>query len=345
VKVSRWMHVAGIAAVITAVALAGSFGVAKAPAAQSAPFKTALVLDTGGPNDNGFNKNQVVGLNTATALIHGTSLELLSPSASQYSTNYTQAVNAGSNLIIAAGFLLESTVQTYAQANPSIKFAITDDPASAVGGYSNEMGITYKTEQGGCMVGVLAAKEAQSMGTKVIGVVGGYEIPPVDAYIAGYKFCAQKAVPGTSVVVKYSNDFGDPTVCSPLAKQEIDQNHAQVIFQVAGGCGNGALQYAGTHGAWGIGVDDDQYGQYPHILTSALKRTDRGVENAILAAYHHTWKGGKNFSLTLKNQGVGVGQIDSSVPFGWKSLMNQYRSQIIKGTLHVPNHCPNNSCA
>jgi len=338
------MLLAGMAALVVASALAGSIGASKAPAAAVAGFKSALVLDTGGPNDNGFNKNQVAGLKQASAQIHGSYLELLSNSSSDYSPNYTQAVNAGSNIIIAAGFLLESTVQQYAQANPSIKFAITDDPASAVGGYKNEMGITYKSQQGGCLVGVLAAKEAQNMGHKVIGVVGGYEIPPVDSYIAGYKYCAQKAVPGTTVVVKYSNNFNDPTQCSPLAKQEIDQNNAQVIFQVAGGCGDGALAYAGNHGKWGIGVDSDESGVAPKILTSALKKTDVGVETVILKAFNHTWNGGHNVSLSLKNNGVGVGKIDASVPKAWISLMNNYKGQILNGSLKVPNHCPNNSC-
>ena len=344
-KVSRWMLVAGAAALVVAVALAGSIGVAKAPAAAATAFKSALVLDTGGPNDNGFNKNQVVGLKKASAQIHGTYLELLSNSSSDYSPNYTQAVNAGSNIIIAAGFLLESTVQQYAQANPGTKFAITDDPASAVGGYKNEMGITYKTQQGGCLVGVLAAKEAQNLGHKVIGVVGGFEIPPVDSYIAGYKYCAQKAVPGTTVVVKYSDNFNDPTQCSPLAKQEIDQNNAEVIFQVAGGCGDGALSYATSHGKWGIGVDSDESSTFSNnLLTSALKKTDVGVEQVILKAFNHKWNGGHNVALSLSNNGVGVGKIDASVPKAWISLMNNYKAQILNGSLKPPAHCPNNSC-
>jgi basic membrane protein A len=332
------MHVAGIAAVVTAVALAGTLGVAKAPAAATASgWKSTLVLDTGGPNDNGFNKNQIVGLHQATAAIGGaTDQVLLSNSDSDYSPNYTTAVNGGSDIIIAAGFLLGDTVKNFAQNHQAIKFAITDDPASAIGGYANEMGITYTTQQGGCLVGVLAAKEAQSMGTKVIGVVGGISIPPVNSYIAGYKFCAQKAVPGTQVVIQYSGNFTDESSCAALAKNEIDNNHAQVIFQVAGGCGDGALKYAGSHGKWGVGVDTDEAAVANNVLTSALKKTDVGVKTAVLAAFHKTWKGGKNFNLNLKNGGVGIGAIDPSVPAAWKNLMNKYKKQIITGQLHPP---------
>ena len=334
-KVSRWMLVAGTAAIVVAVALAGSIGVGKAPAAAAVAFKTALVLDTGGPNDNGFNANQVIGLNVATAQIHGSKLLLLSNSSSDYSPNYQTALSENANLIIAAGFLLGPTVQNFAQANPGTKFAITDDPAVAVGGYANEMGITYKSNQAGCLAGVLAAKEAQYRGHKIIGAVGGIQIPPVDIWIAGYKFCAQKAVPGTQVLIQYSGNFTNEADCAALAQNEMGQN-AQVIFQVAGGCGIGALKYAGNHGAWGVGVDSEESGDAPNVLTSALKKTDRGVETVILKAFNHTWNGGHNVRLSLVNGGVGIGKIDPSVPKAWITLMNQFKNNILNGSLKPP---------
>ena len=73
--------------------------------------------------------------------------------------------------------------------------------------FTNVEGITYAANEGGCLVGVLAAKMAQKAGKKVIGAVGGIKIPPVDIWIAGYRYCAQKAVPGTKVLIGYSQDF------------------------------------------------------------------------------------------------------------------------------------------
>ena len=134
-------------------------------------------------------------------------------------------------------------MEQYAKQYPNIKFAITDDPVSDIGGLPNEEGITYATQEGGCLVGVLAAKMAKKMGHKVIGVAGGIEIPPVDSYIAGYKYCAAKAVPGTKTLVQYSGNFTDESACATIAQNEINQG-AQVIFQVAGLCGDGALKEA-----------------------------------------------------------------------------------------------------
>ena len=82
---------------------------------------------------------------------------------------------------------------------------------------------------------------AQKTAANTIGAVGGLKIPPVDIWIAGYKFCAQKAVPGTKVLVGYSQDFVATDKCKTVATNQIAQG-AQVLFQVAGGCGLGTLQ-------------------------------------------------------------------------------------------------------
>jgi len=345
VKISRWMLVAGTAAIVAAVALAGSIGVSKAPAAAAAQFKSALVSDVAGFNDNGFNANQLKGLKKETAAIGGKYYALVSHSSSDYTPNYTTAINDKANIIIAAGFLLGDTMNTFSKNNPKTKFAITDDSAAFVGGRKNEEGITYATQEGGCLVGVLAAEYAASKGTKVIGVVGGIEIPPVDSYIAGYEYCAQKAVPGTKIYVQYSNDFVNESACATLAQNEINIDHAQVIFQVAGLCGDGALTAAAAAGKVGIGVDADEFNVAPgHILTSALKKTDVGVEHAISDAYHNTWHGGKDILLNLKNNGVGVGKTGTMVKSSWKTLMNSYRAKIIAGTLKPPAVCKHAHC-
>src|SRR5207253_6640436 len=140
----------------------------------------------------------------------------------------------------------------------------------------NIEGLTYAANEGGCLVGVLAAKMAQKEGGNTIGAVGGLKIPPVDIWIAGYKFCAPKAVPGTKVLIQYSQDFVATDKCKTVAENEISQG-ADVLFQVAGGCGLGTLKAADDAGVWGIGVDVDQYNLAKRVLTSGVKRVDNGV--------------------------------------------------------------------
>jgi basic membrane protein A len=182
---------------------------------------------------------------------------------------------------------------------------------------------------------VLAAKMAKKMGGNTVGAVGGIKIPPVDIWIAGYKYCVDKVAPGMKVLVQYSNDFVATDKCQTVAQNEIGQG-AKVLFQVAGGCGLGTLKAADDAGIWGIGVDVDQYNDAKRVLTSGIKRVDTGVYDAIQQAKAGKFKGGSDLVFDLKNNGMGVGKINPSVPKSWVALMNSYKHRIIAGTLKVP---------
>jgi len=332
VKVSRWIALWGAVALVAVVATSAAFA---RGTAQKSGFTAALVSDTAGFNDNGFNKNQLKGLNEAVKKVHGTALPLLSHSASDYSPNFNTAIRKGAKLVIAAGYLLGSTMKTYSQKFPNVDFAITDDTYKDAGGGKNVEGITYATQQVGCLVGILSAKMSQKLGGHAIGAVGGIKIPSVDSYIAGYQYCAAKVVPGMKTITQYSNDFQAEDKCATIAQNEIGQG-AKVIFQVAGGCGIGALKTAGTSGVYGVGVDTDEYGVAKNILTSATKHTDTGVYDTVLAAAAGKFKGGTDVLFDLKNNGVGVGKINPKVPKAWIALMNSYKAKIIAGKLNVP---------
>jgi basic membrane protein A and related proteins len=314
-----------------------------ASAAPRASFKAALVSDVIGFNDAGFNRNQLKGLNAAVKKVGGTAIPEVSHSTSDYAPNFNAAIRGGANIVVAAGFLLANTEATYAKQFPNVNFAITDYPVEAAPFadkkgkvlFKNVEGITYAANESGCLVGVLAANMAKKLGGNTIGAVGGIKIPPVDIWIAGYKFCANKAVPGTKVLVQYSNDFGKQDLCKAVAENEIGQG-AKVLFQVAGGCGIGALKAADAANLWGIGVDSDEYNDAKRILTSATKHTDTGVYDTVTQAAAGNFKGGTDLVFNLKNNGVGVGKINPAVPSSWITLMNSYKAKIIAGTLKVP---------
>jgi basic membrane protein A and related proteins len=342
VKVSR-LTPAVLVAVLVLVGAVLAAGASGKSAAPSAGTSVALVSDIGRFTDKGFNQNQLKGLNDAKAKLGITTLPLQSNATSDYAPNFNTAVRKGAKLVVAAGFLLANTEATYAKKFPNVDFAITDytvhtAPFSNKKGnplYKNVEGLTYMANESGCLVGVLAAKMAKKMGGNTIGAVGGIKIPPVDIWIAGYKFCAKKVVPGTKVIVQYSNDFVATDKCQTVAENEISQG-AKVLFQVAGGCGLGTLKAADDAKIWGIGVDVDQYKDAKRVLTSGVKRVDTGVYDAIQQASAGQFKGGSDLVFDLKNHGMGVGRISPVVPASWIKLMNQYRAKIVAGTLKVP---------
>jgi basic membrane protein A and related proteins len=310
-------------------------------------FTAALVSDIGKFNDRSFNQSQLEGLNKARKELGIKALPLQSNSTSDYTPNFATAARRGANITIAAGFLLADTLETIAQRFPNSKFAITDYCAKGAAktcitgsvlkaNHPNVMGLDYAANQSGCLVGYLAAEMAKKQGGKqIIGAVGGLHIPPVDIWIAGYKYCAQLFNPKIKVLVAYSGDFVKSDLCKAVAENQIGQG-AQVLFQVAGGCGLGTLKAAAEHKLWGIGVDKDQYNDAARVLTSGVKRVDLGVLNVIKATMDGKFKGNQDLQFTLKNGGMSIGKVNPAVPKEFLDKMNELKQKIIDGQVKIP---------
>jgi basic membrane protein A len=155
--------------------------------------------------------------------------------------------------------------------------------------------------------------------------------PPVDRFIAGYQAGAKAADPGIKVLNGYSQDFEDQQKCKEIALNQIAQGSG-VVFQVAGGCGLGALEAAKQKNVWGIGVDADQSFLGPHILTSATKRVDTAVFLAVKSVKDGTFKGG-NVTYGLKDNGVALGKISPKVSAADVKKVQQIRADIISGKI------------
>ena len=232
-KVSRRISILSAALVVVLLAglaaLVGTSSSQASPKAGQATFLASLVSDIGKFNDRSFNQSQLEGLKRAQKELKIKIKPLQSNSTSDYVPNMNSAVRAGSNITIAAGFLLADTLETIANQFPKSKFAITDYCAkgakSCITGsvlkanHPNIMGLDYAANQSGCLVGYLAAEMTKKQGGKqVIGAVGGLHIPPVDIWIAGYKFCAKLYNPKIQVLVGYSGDFVKSDLCKTVGR-------------------------------------------------------------------------------------------------------------------------------
>ena len=334
----RFLPLALLAPVfVIALLLAGTGSAAKA-------VKAGLVSDVGRFNDKGFNQAQLVGLKKADTL-PGVSIRAVeSRSAGDYIPNFVTLARQNYDVIVGAGFLLADAENTVAKRFPKIQFAITDysvhaPPFADKTGKvltKNVTGLTYATNENSYLAGCLAALMTKKDGAKpIISAVGGVKIPPVDAFIAGYRAGAAKCVPGTKTLVGYSQDFIAQDKCKSIASNQIAAG-SHVVFNVAGPCGLGALQAAKEQGVWGVGVDVDQAYLGPHILTSAVKRVDTGVFLTVKAAQAGTLKGGNDLVFNLKNGGVALGKISAKVPAAYKARIAALQKQLIAGTVKAP---------
>ena len=303
--------------------------------ASASDVRVALNTDVGQLNDRGFNQLAYEGLKRAGRELGIKTRVVESNSAADYVPNYSALARQGFDLIIGVGFAQGDAIDTAATMFPNTKFAIVDvDQSSLKHAPPNVIGLLFKEQEVGYLAGVLAGLSAKGS-SPVIGSVGGYKEPPVDRFIAGYQAGAKWAKPNVKTLNSYSSDWDDQAKCKELALSEIARG-ASVVFQVAGECGLGALSATKQQRVWGIGVDADQSFLGPHILTSALKRVDEAVFETIKSVVDDNWKGGRNLTFGLADDGVGLGTISPKVPKKDLERLDEAKKQIRNHEIDVP---------
>ena len=340
----RWSWLALLALLTAAIAIAaagcgGEDEGDTSGAGSSTPTETTggeaisvgLVTDIGGLNDRGFNSLANQGLENAKSQLGVEGDVLESKSDADYIPNLSEFGQKGSNLVVSVGFLMTDATAQAAKAFPDSNFAIVDsafDPA-----IPNAQGLLFKEQEAGCLVGVVGALTSK---TGTITWVGGQKIPPVDRFIAGYEFCAKDANPDIKVSGSYSDDFVDQAKCKEIALDQISKG-SDVVFQVAGGCGLGALDAAKQESVWGIGVDADQSFLGDHILTSAVKRVDVAVFKTIESVENGTFTGGGVTTFGLAEDGVALGKTSSDVSQETLDTVEEYKQKILNGEIDIPD--------
>ena len=83
------------------------------------------------------------------------------------------------------------------------------------------------------------------------------------------------------MLIGYSQDFVDPDKCKEVAENQIAQG-ADVVFQVAGGCGLGALE-AAEERVSGVSASTPTRVHGPARPDERVKKVDLGVSRRIEA--------------------------------------------------------------
>jgi basic membrane protein A and related proteins len=261
---------------------------AEEPAA-GADISVGLVTDTGGVDDRGFNEFSINGLEQAAQDFGFQMRVYVSNAAEDYLPNLSSAAKDGHDLILAVGSNLRPDTLTVAEQYPDVQFAGVDhfyeEPLP------NTRGMVYPTEEAGYLAGLVAALMTES---GVVSTVGGEKIPSVDNWIAGFQQAVIDTNPDVELLNAYSDDFADRALCKEIALDHISQG-ADVVFQVAGKCGLGALDAACHEGVFAIGADADQAFVGDCILTSALKPLQESVYDVLESFVEETYETADNF--------------------------------------------------
>jgi basic membrane protein A len=296
-------------------------------------FMVGGVTDVGDLEDKSFNEAGWCGTLAGNDAVGGTAEVVVTESAEDYDSNIQSLIDEGFNIIVTYGFALGNATLAAAIENPEVNFIGLDqfycidaegqpdtEPADAPdcdgnGDFAtlvpNAQGLIFAEAQSGYLAGVLACSISES-GT--IGAVGGiFSVPPVPQFIGGYHNGCLSVNPDATVLVEYVSDdiavaFNDPDTGRQLADQMVEAG-ADVLFQVAGGSGQGVLSAACDNDLYAIGVDVDQFLSSPDhqdcIVTSAEKKIVAAITAAIERVGDGSAEGG-NILNDATNEGIGL---------------------------------------
>lgn len=269
--------------------------------------KVEMVTDTGGVNDQSFNQLAWAGMQKLNEDNGWEVSYIESKQDADYMTNLDKAVDDGSNLVWGIGFAMAEAVNTAADQNPDVKFALIDGTND--NGASNLTGVLFKAQEPSFAVGYIAARVSKS---GKVGFVGGMSSETIQqfeyGFYAGIEYANKEQ--GTSVTYQgqYAESFGDAAKGKSIAQKMIEDG-CDVLYHAAGGTGVGMLEACNEKGVWSIGVDQDQavlFPDYTTIITSALKKVDEAVVSVSNGIIDGSITGGENIILGASEDAIGI---------------------------------------
>ena len=296
---------------------------------DASEFKVGLITDVGGVNDGSFNQSSWEGLERAGEELGVTVNYLESATDADYAPNLETFVDEDYDLIISVGYMLADATRAAAEANPDTKFAIIDDSSIDL---PNVTSLIFHAEQASYLVGYVAGLTTQ---TNNIGFVVGMTNETMNQFGYGYYAGAKDANPDVTVQQFNANSFADSATGKTMANTAIT-NGADIVFQAAGATGLGVIEACQEAGVYAIGVDSDQSSIAPNtVLTSAMKRVDNAVYEAVQELIDGTLEGGvKSFDLAAG--GVDIAPSQDLIAPEVITAVEEVKEKIVSGEVVVP---------
>lgn len=272
-------------------ASAGAGAESGASAAADTGKKLKLTLCVGRKNDLSFQQSAYEGVMRVQKEL-GDKYEVnvveMGEDTTKWQAAFYDAADNGADIIVGTGFQNKENFETIPPNYPNTKFILFDqDVDYSSGNLNNVLTVLFDSSQSGFLAGAVAAYYTEGENAantdKTIGFVGATESNVVNNFLVGYVEGARYVDPEIKVLTAYVGDFQDTAKAKDLANAQISEG-ADIIFQVAGGAGNGVIEAAAEKdGVMAIGVDSDQYqalqgsNLQAAVATSSLKRLDNAI--------------------------------------------------------------------
>ena len=244
------------------------------PVSES-PLKKVVYVTPGTLGDNGFTDSVNAGLQQI-ASEYGAEVRVIENGFD--SSKYAQSVEAafawGPDVLYTDAYGMEDLIKDYSARYPDVKIVNLDFVLQNDANSINS--VTFIQEEGSFMAGVVAALVTTSdlqyaNPEKIVGAMGGQDMWVIRSFIHGYEQGVKYIDPEIEVVTNFAGTFSDPVTGKTASKQLFAQG-ADIVFQIAGLTGSGALEAGAEDGKYVIGVDSNQNGTYPgFVVTSVVK--------------------------------------------------------------------------
>ena len=274
--------------------------------------------------------------------------------ATQWEPALVDALANGSYDVVVLGTSnMVEYVQRIAPQYPDTRFVFFDDTVNyetCENKCANVYSMLYKQNEGSYLAGVYAGamttQELDGMNPDaIIGSVGGQEIPVILDFMVGYEQGAKDTNPDIQVIRQFADSWNDPAKGKELAKAQYSQG-ADIVFQIAGGTGQGVFEAATEDGKYAIGVDSDQAmavaeadpAQAQRILTSMLKNVDNSIVRALQLHIDGTLPYGQVENLGIAEGGVGLARneyYEKNTPDSVKQLVDEAEAKVTSGEIVV----------
>jgi basic membrane protein A len=208
----------------------------------------------------------------------------------------------GYDLVIAHGSQYGAGLAEIAPDFPKTAFAwgTTVDTFSSKG-IKNVFAYDVRSEQGGYVLGVMAARLSKH---HVIGEIGPIEVGDAKLYIDGFKEGVLATDPTATDNSQYTGSFSDTTLFANAASTFMAAG-ADVLTGSSEAV-TGAISVAKGRGVLWFGTQSDQSPLAPNIVVaSQVYDWTAALEDMITSAQGGTF-GGKTYSLTLANGGLKI---------------------------------------
>ncbi|MDA1470222.1 BMP family ABC transporter substrate-binding protein [Brachyspira hyodysenteriae] len=322
------LNVLFLISVMTLLSCSNSNSGDKAASGDGKKIRVALVL-AGFLGDKSFNDSSYIGAQQAQKDF-GVEVKVMeSKVPAEWESNLLAMASDNYDLVLGVSTQLQDIINKHASSFPNIKFALIDGVADE--GLTNVISSIFAQNEGSFLAGAVAAMFTTNTSIpnvnaeKIVGWVGGMDIPVLADFYTGFKQGVEYIDPQTKILQSFAGTFNDPLKGKELTIAQYSQG-ADIVMNVASGTGNGVLEASKEQNRYAIGVDLDQDSTYPgHIVTSMLKRVDRATYLAIESVVNNTFNGGEVIYLDIANGGVGL--TDMSVLK--ESLADKFPSYIL----------------